>query len=328
VDILAKRGEYRHNLGPGEPAVVADIFDWTYNVNETCVDPSTFTYPAIGGDMNVKSYIRGFLRGHGLPHEGHLVITNGAKQALAAAFYGLDMKGALLHYGPYWPTLPSLAKLAGLKLSPTLGYADIVTSPNNPNGYQWSRLMGQGACRIWDAAYASPAYGWNRQIPPHEVAVFSMAKLFGVPGLRVGWALFKDEAAAERAAAYVEVQTSGVATTSQWEAARILSYFVSARRYEIFTARVSEQLRQNRKVLTTMWEPFMVDMSVAGCGMYLWAQAHKKYVRKLPAALKKAGIGYVGGAACGAGADLFRFNLARMENDIICAGEALCEVFK
>lgn len=154
--------------------------------------------------------------------DGHVVMANGAKQALAAAMYGLrKCYGATYATAaaPHWPSFPTLAEHAGLTWT-TQGtgpkVVEIITTPNNPNGMQGPKPRCPDTLKIWDAAYASGAYDWRGEPPAGtEVTVCSAAKWFGMSGVRVGWLVTPNETLAGFAEQYVEASTSGVSTVAQ-----------------------------------------------------------------------------------------------------------------
>jgi aspartate/methionine/tyrosine aminotransferase len=212
------------------------------------------------------------------------------------------------------------------------GVYGIVTSPNNPDGRQYQPSWGHSHFGlIWDAAYASPAYGWNGFWTPSHAKVFSLSKLFGVPGLRVGWVLFDDEAQAADARAYVEVTTSGVNVFAQSaEAASILTHFGEhPKEYERFCRDVRRRLEDNRTTLDEALLPYVDDHGARTGGMYYWCLVKKGYWRRFKQALAKADIGHVPGEACGAGmSHLYRFNLAQDRAVVKEAAAQLAELMR
>lgn len=171
-------------------------------------------YPPLTGTEHLLSRLR-FVQ----PGYKHHVVTCGAKQALHAAVYAimrvLDYEvDSLVHSAPYWPSHATVARNTGLEFLtvPERRYSlSVLTSPNNPDGRQYNMPVD-----IWDAVYAHPMYGWNGQVPPHKVAVFSAAKLLGYSGCRIGWLATDNGDLARHAALYVEGTTSGVSRADQF----------------------------------------------------------------------------------------------------------------
>lgn len=346
MDVLAKRTTAKWDLGAGEPLIVADALrDWEDLITRgaSIYNPRGL-YPRIGGHPQLIDRIKAWMQsaGHRVPK--HVVVTCGAKQALAALVYDRVTNGYLkriTHLGPYWPTLKSIVTVAGGALRAVdvvRNGVTIVTSPNNLDGLQHVGV----SSKIWDASYASPAYGWNDVHVDSVATVFSMAKLFGVPDIRVGWIATDDDEVAERVAAYVEVQTSGVASESQSRAAAILSVFQESPHFWLFCSKVSYSLERNRQLLERLWAGY-VETFPRSVGMYFYcwpSRDLKKHDREIfHQALKKADVAYVPGTACGQ-EDLFygsqkgaskycyRFNLAQREAVVRGAAEAVLKAMR
>lgn len=167
----------------------------------------------------------------------YVVVANGAKQAIGAAFYAFREAGksAVFHEAPHWPTYPSLAKLARMSFFSSRWemlclkdeavkkhFVTVRTAPNNPDG-RMVEALDLGFYDIWDAAYAHPVYGWQpHEVPYHMVSIWSGAKLFGMSGDRIGWLVTGVKEVAELAADYVEKTTSGVNLRSQHIMANVL----------------------------------------------------------------------------------------------------------
>lgn len=163
-----------------------------------------------------------------------VVVCNGAKQALAAAMYAFKRKGwSKLYFDkPYYPANPGLAETVGLTWSPK-DEADcfLITSPNNPDGNNYSNLelinwRYQGPM-IHDAAYYTELYLPQDQLPLPlgHIQVYSMSKMYGLSGLRIGYAVCHNEDYYQDMANYVEMTTAGVSTASQDIARNIEQFF-------------------------------------------------------------------------------------------------------
>lgn len=264
-------------------------------------------YPAPEGSPRLLDELR-------VGHPGrHVVVTNGAKQALLAAFYAYQQTGSkdVYHQAPYWPSYPTLARLAGLRFfsdetemrnsAPSgeeWSYVRALTSPNNPDGRQSNY-----PCDIWDAVYASSIYGWDGVEPTATTIVSSLSKLLGLPGLRVGWLATKDPELARLAAQYVEITTSGVSTLAQEAAAAALRW---VRENE---AKALQRVEVIQALLATNGQAFnaLIGPSCAivrgvprdGTGMFAWFKVWDDEAMVFKAALQRAKITLVSGAACG-----------------------------
>lgn len=283
------------NLAIGEPhllrEVMAPYYPRTY--------PADLAYPDLVPDPGLMTELRK------LHPEGHIVVTNGAKQALHAAVNALmQLNGQLewlVHEWPHWPTYPTIARQNGLEFSTPISSGldmtkaiKVVTAPNNPDGAQahWA-----DECDIWDAAYADhDLYGWNGIAPKHKASVWSAGKLLGSPGVRVGWLVTQDEDIARLATRYVEQTTSGVATTSQYHVAATMRNVEGVKHRVKRDFRV--QLFANRALFFGYLEDHISDRSVDfDNGMFAWFEPKDPAAFK--AAIDKLKILMVDGAACG-----------------------------
>mmetsp|Transcript_67400 Transcript_67400/g.185749 ORF Transcript_67400/g.185749 Transcript_67400/m.185749 type:complete len:319 (-) Transcript_67400:2606-3562(-) len=88
---------------------------------------------------------------------------------------------------------------------------ELVTSPNNPDGSMRSPVVsGENGRAVFDSAYYWPHFtpieGAPRttELREHDVALFTLSKLTGHAGTRIGWAVTRDETVATRIAAFVK----------------------------------------------------------------------------------------------------------------------------
>ncbi len=315
------------NLAVGEPYFLHEIFRGFY--------PRYFegalVYPPLTGDPELIDMLK--------ENQGykHIVITNGAKQALYAAVYALQWGRVkkeqpqyrrFYHPAPYWPTYPTIAALSHLTFKAQDALDDnrrlrVITSPNNPNG---AIADSDRMWDIWDAAYANPIYGWREGMAPnHRMAVYSGAKLFGPSSYRIGWIGTNDDYLAAHAAQYVEKMTSGVPGPSQ-------AFFKSLLR-GIDAVSTEESLRmigRARSMLLKSSEALM-DLSkhfgiVEGfpdnrVGMFAWVRA--KDPERFKDLLSRAKVRVVGGQFCGYPDDWFRISLGVMPEVMQAAVKAI-----
>lgn len=299
------------NLAVGEPFFLQHhLYNRTIFSDElaTGLRFAETAYPPLGGDHGLIDRIKKYVA----PGYDYIVITNGAKQGIAAAFYAAkEVMGfkAVYHKPPYWPSYPTIAKEAGLEFnSITTPYASAVciTSPNNPDGDQDFNTV--GTYFLWDAAYAHKIYGYKGIAPKHNVAVFSAAKMFGVSGLRIGFVATNDERLAKSIAYYVEITTSGVSIASQL----ILSRLLDA--HEAYSNEVDDLYVGARKCLLNNAEsfnkliaPFCTKVSDLRSGMFAWFQPAD--LERFNMAIVASKIKLVTGDACGHQPNHFRMSL-------------------
>lgn len=304
-DLQMARGHGKgFNLAIGEP----------FFLQETLLDAIRLRsikrelhYPQVGGEPELIDLL------NALHFEyKYVVVTNGAKQGLEAAFYAMkkvEDRINLRHLAPYWPSYPTLAKARGLAFVPVWdgGFGvrreydiRVVTSPNNPDG---SELFEDEPYDIWDAAYASDVYGWSGVPPDHRVAVFSAAKMLGLSGARVGWVCTNDEKIAREVGYFVEITTSGVSVLSQLHVAGCLHGMFNKDYSQAMldaTAAAQARLHQNGD--------YFMDSIAALCttvdgqpksrrGMFAWFKPLN--LDKFEKALAASEVRVVTGEACG-----------------------------
>jgi aspartate/methionine/tyrosine aminotransferase len=241
-------------------------------------------YPLLGGEEATIAAIKKFDRDQ---HEFY-VVTNGAKQGLVAAVAAVkklkqQLDGELTRTPlcslnhPHWPCLGEVAECAGVDFVPRIDSVPddhnywpitLLTSPNNPDGN-----ISSERCDIWDAAYATPVYGFDGSVvPDYRIKVVSGSKLLGIAGVRIGWVATNEAKLASLAAEYVEAATGGVSTVSQELLVTELENhsFVTDERARL-------KLLENRLAFTSTFAPFC-DFSPYQDGMFVWFVPHNPEV--------------------------------------------------
>lgn len=291
------------NLAIGEPYFLRPHLQHCFN--RSLPDVKRLTYPPHGGCPELLEQLRRWR------HPGqYVVVANGAKQALLAAFYAFrTARGCdtVHHDAPYWPSFPTLAHLSEMYFMPHRpllgryrGSIYVKALPNNPDGKVLAPHTNFDHINIVDAAYAHPVYGWT-EAKVFPTSVWSAGKLLGLSGIRVGWLATKDADLASLAADYVEKTTSGVNVEAQLCLAHTLSWM------DTFPESVRAGYSAARKDLLTNGAQFMrhiapyckvVDgLPLHGRGMFAWFRT--KDPTSFRAALAKACVLVVPGRACG-----------------------------
>lgn len=301
ADMQMARGaaEGEINLAVGEPYFLQDAVLRRLRVRPIS---RNMEYPRVGGEPELLEELR---RQH--PNSKHIVVTNGAKQAIEAAFFAfktVERRSIVSHPAPYWPSYPTLAKALGLDFNvagPRSAGIVCNTSPNNPDGSQ-DYLMGT-RFDLWDAAYAQPLYGFHGIEPLHRVAVYSAAKQLGLSGLRVGWLVTDDDDLANAASYFVEITTSGVSVLSQMHAAACMR---ALRDPNQLPENVENSFRARAALMANgaSFQELIGDLTHQfygvprdGSGMFAWFAA--KRPESFARALKDAKVKVVTGDACG-----------------------------
>lgn len=286
-----------YNLAVGEAFFLSDSLFWS-STRQVGFGP--FLYPTANGEKELIEELQ-------LLHPGkHIVVTNGGKQAIAAALYALRnvySYSSAYHSAPYWPSYPTLIHSAKLmreeravrSSDPALKIATLI---NNPNG-----AIADDSCDLLDCAYAHSVYGWQDEWPDHRISVWSAAKMFGAAGLRLGWLVTDDEKLAEKAIFHQEITTSGVSVLTQRYGAQLFKYQrehqnIAQASYE--TAR--DILLKNGDNFNQAMGPYcsiIQGVPLDGRGMFAWFKIAPEYQEEFKIAITKLKIKLVTGEACG-----------------------------
>lgn len=288
------------NLSVGEPHFLQNNLHWTHVVGSG----GPVCYPSLGGESELVEAIRDkmeIIYPHGNTRP-HVIVANGAKQALAAVLYAWSTSrraAAAVHPVPHWPSYPTLVKAAGLRFYTEGAGMQLRTGPNNPDG-----SISVEGCDMWDAAYAHPVYGWDGVPSSASTSVWSAAKLYGLSGLRVGWVCTWDDEIAKHAAYFVEITTSGVCTTAQRTVAEVIRREITNSpeiKYSYAEARAA--LTSNGLIIRNALEPHCDVLEGVSKplgprrGMFSWVKV--KDPARFDAALTQAKVKFVTGQACG-----------------------------
>ncbi|XVF12177.1 hypothetical protein REPUB_Repub08aG0091900 [Reevesia pubescens] len=178
--------------------------------------------------------------GNAVTENRHIVVGTGSTQLFQAALYALSPKTesepiSVVSAAPYYSSYPvitdclksGLYKWAGDARSFSKGgpYIELVTSPNNPDGFaRHSVVNSSEGILIHDLAYYWPQYTPISSPADYDLMLFTVSKSTGHAGMRIGWALVKDEDVARQMTKYIELNTIGVSKDSQLRAAKVLKF--------------------------------------------------------------------------------------------------------
>ncbi|CAL5096859.1 unnamed protein product [Urochloa decumbens] len=168
----------------------------------------------------------------------HLVVGTGATQLYQAAMYALSLSSPprrdhqpvpVVSPAPYYSSYPPQTDLQRSGLYRWAGDAntfaggeciELVCSPNNPDGA--IREAVTGGKPIHDLVYYWPQYTPITGPAAHDIMLFTVSKVTGHAGTRLGWALVKDREVARKMVYFVDRSTIGVSKESQLRATKIL----------------------------------------------------------------------------------------------------------
>eukprot|EP00884_Botryococcus_braunii_P004197 jgi/Botrbrau1/13779/Bobra.0056s0031.1 len=173
----------------------------------------------------------------------YIVVGLGSSQVIMAALYALSEPdaGVAMVYAarPYYSAYQLQSDIVHSQLfkwwnateapDPQMNpVIELVTSPNNPDGYIRSPTL-QGARVLRDHAYLWPHFTpivEKASYGPTEVATFTLSKLTGHAGSRMGWAVVEDAGVAERMMEFIGY-TTNFAFDSQYRAAVMLEHVLA-----------------------------------------------------------------------------------------------------
>jgi len=110
---------------------------------------------------------------------------------------------------------PGISQWVGNPITPP--DIEIVTCPNNPNGVCNTARFPQSTI-LFDAVFLWPSYAQDFVARDHPVQIFSLSKLTGHSGSRLGWAFVQDPQIANFMGEYIYYTTHGVAIDGQLRA--------------------------------------------------------------------------------------------------------------
>lgn len=286
-------GEGWIDLGYGEPVVIQKILHRYLNkAMRTLPLPSAAEllnsqYQPPKGMLALVDFLEE-------KYKAKVVVTNGAKQGIAAVMYALNKKGhtACTMHKPYWTSTPNLITGQGLQVKfvsdeDSASNAFLLTCPNNPDGKDFSQAelksisddaKAEGVTLIHDAAYYTPIYTENPELPIGDVQIYSFAKMYGLSGLRIGYVVCRDESFVPFVTEFVEKSCSGVSTASQQIALSIETHFDRyPADYAAFTAECRASIAESSAHLKNLNPEVLEVQWPKGGSMFGWAKVGPKF---------------------------------------------------
>lgn len=228
-------------------------------------------------------------------YRGNIVATNGAKQGVLAALMtaknrGCNRVGTLR---PVWPPLVQSINALGMEhvycdpLDTDKFDCYLLVSPNNPDGRCFTndelltidaKLCQANKFLIHDAVYYCEPYV-NAAILGGDFGVFGdvqlygAAKMFGLSGARVGWAICRDNVTSLGMQEAVEISTAGVSGISQSVLANVLKQLRDDKEKRLrFLNDASKHLDKSRKAAKRINEKFAYvdEKQLPNFGAFAW----------------------------------------------------------
>lgn len=252
----------------------------------------------------------------------YVVVTSGATHGLHVAIATLANRHRRKNKGdklsvyarpPYWPRFRQIANNTGnaqFVIFNHLSNVTIHTVPNNPD-MAWKignyDLTSSDPDQIYDLSYNWHTYSPAIYTCDDKVAVFSMSKLSGNAGLRLGWIITKDPSLAYEMSNLIEIQCSGISREAQSVGTAMIKQIVQS----LDTDR--DFFEYGRKELTHRWNIVQVYLAALlepdavknDKGMFLFGQSEK-----MIEILERNNILYISGESMGLEEpSYFRLNL-------------------
>lgn len=107
-------------------------------------------------------------------------------------------------------------------------FIEFITSPNNPDAQpNEAVLKGKNVKAVYDHAYYWPHFTAISQAADEDIMLFTISKLTGHAGSRLGWAIIKDYDLYQKMYLYIQYNTLGVSHDTQLRATTLLKAIIS-----------------------------------------------------------------------------------------------------
>ncbi|GLJ30972.1 hypothetical protein SUGI_0618300 [Cryptomeria japonica] len=204
------------------------------------------------------------LVGNAVTKRRTLVIGTGSTQLFQAALYALSQPGRskptdVVSAAPYYSSYPVVTDYLKSDMYRWAGdawnykqivnedhYIELVTSPNNPDGFVREAVVNGSGPVVYDHAYYWPHYTPIIAPADGDVMLFTVSKSTGHAGTRIGWAIVKDAEVAKKMTKYIELNTIGVSKDSQLRASKILHSISNSYASEVDTEEYSSTVEETR----------------------------------------------------------------------------------
>ncbi|KAK3137394.1 hypothetical protein QOZ80_5BG0451680 [Eleusine coracana subsp. coracana] len=283
----------------------------------------------------------------------HFVVGNGATQLFQAAVYALSCDAdeeskpvPVVSAAPYYSSYPPQTNLqlsghfrwAGDANAFTgdREYIELVCSPNNPDGAVREAALSSSSGTgkpIHDLVYYWPQYTAITVRAAHDIMLFTLSKITGHAGTRIGWALVRDRDVARKMVYFVDRSTIGVSKDSQLRATKILGVVSDAyelpraaaappppRLFDFARRCLAERWRALRAAVAASSGAFSLQeetsgycnfakQTVAACPAFAWLRCDKDGIEDCAAFLAGLNIVARGGEQFGGDARCVRVNM-------------------
>ncbi|CAI9089805.1 OLC1v1024445C2 [Oldenlandia corymbosa var. corymbosa] len=193
--------------------------------------------------------------GNAITKGRYIVFGTGSTQLFNAAVYAFSSKDSgsttakVVASVPYYPVYKSQTdlfvsrkyKFDGETMSwinqseDSTNFIEFVTSPNNPDGQLKDVILGgKNVKHIHDLAYYWPHFSPIPIQLDEDLMLFTLSKLTGHCGTRLGWAIVKEESVYKRMMYYIDQTTYGVSRETQLRTLKLLNVVLQGNGRELF----------------------------------------------------------------------------------------------
>ncbi|GLJ26946.1 hypothetical protein SUGI_0527540 [Cryptomeria japonica] len=159
--------------------------------------------------------------------------SNPAQVVAATPFYnGYRVSTELFDSGDNLWRGDARAFREGTKSLNSTTFIEFVTSPNNPDTLlDEAVLKDENVKTVYDHAYYWPHFTAISRPADEDIMLFTLSKLTGHAGSRLGWAIIKDYDVYQKIYQYVKINTGGVSHDTQLRATTLLKAVIGGYRH-------------------------------------------------------------------------------------------------
>jgi aspartate/methionine/tyrosine aminotransferase len=167
-----------------------------------------------------------------------MIIAHGATQLLNAAIDAFAKQQnthvSVVAVRPYYYLVPGVSTVAagsnGFYATDSIpagtantSLVEIITAPRNPDGVVSFTPSSSASSLIYDNVFYWPSFTTDLSVPlDFQVSIFSLSKLSGLSGSRLGWAFVQDPNIANLMGDYVYYSTHGITVDAQYRASNVI----------------------------------------------------------------------------------------------------------
>lgn len=292
------------NFSWGNPIAVKDAFA-SLGVFSQIVEIKPYQHEYISHDPQ-KGILEDILKEYLLQTMGkkyHLMITPGGLSGVTIATDVLSADGRDVEYDSLHFSFYQNALRGTPSDFPSTGKVFVTASPSNPEGTIRNWRTPIGADIILDMAYGTLVYSKVPYIfPEHTIAVGSLGKTLGLPGLRLGWIATEDYSLLEKCWQHMLYKTIGYSSASYQMALALApnNHFLTS------ATRLAGSCIDNNREEFQRLEFMTEERSVPENGMFWWTYPSKKMISYF----EEIGLIWTPGEICGGSPGWIRLNLA------------------